>query len=161
MKITPLIKGVITGLLMLAASLLLFYNKIPTSSSLSYIVYLLYAGGIAWTLSGYTRTPGYTGKFKDLFAQGFRCFVIVTLIMVVYTIIFIKTNPGIIDQAAELHKQGLIKEGNLQLPEIEKQVEEGKKQFMTSYVSLTTFATLITGAIFTAAGALLISMRKK
>ena len=48
-KFTPLVKGLITGIVMLATTLLLIYTDQPANSGLQYIVYVLYAGGIAWT----------------------------------------------------------------------------------------------------------------
>jgi Protein of unknown function (DUF4199) len=160
-KLTPLIKGLITGVLMVAISLWLYQSKTAADSALGYLIYTLYAAGIAWTLIGYARSAGYTGKFGDIFGQGFRCFVVVTLIMVVYTVVFTKMHPEMAEESAKMHKEALVKEKNKTPDEIEKLVAEGKSGFTTSYVSITIFSTLIVGAIFTGAGAGLLIMRRK
>ncbi len=84
-KLTPLIKGIITAAVMVITSLILYYSKIPADSGIHYAIYILYAAGIAWTLISYYRSASFTGKFADLFGQGFRCFIVVTLIMVAFT----------------------------------------------------------------------------
>jgi len=161
-KITPLVKGLITGIVMLATTLLLIYTNQPANSGLQYIVYVLYAGGIAWTLIEYSRLDSYTGKFGDIFGQGFRCFIIVTLIMVIFTAVFSLTHPEIAEEAAKQYKADLIiNEKNKTPAEIEYMVESAKKQFTTSNISLAIFGTLITGSLFTAVGAGLLLMRRK
>jgi MFS family permease len=160
-KITPLVKGFITGIIMLATTLLLIYTKQPADSGLQYIVYVLYAGGIAWTLIDYSRSDTYTGKFGDIFGQGFRCFIIITLIMVIFTAVFSLTHPEIAEEAAKNYKAELIREKNKTPAEIETMVESAKKQFTTSSIWLAVFGTLIMGSIFTAAGGALLLMRRK
>jgi Protein of unknown function (DUF4199) len=160
-KITPLIKGIITGALMLAISLLLIYSKQPAGSGLEYVGYIIYAGGIAWTLIAYSRSETYTAKFGAIFGQGFRCFIIVTLIMVIFTGIYSYMHPEIAEEAAKLYKADLIKDGNKMPAEIETMVTNAKKQFVTGNIMLAIFGTLIMGTIFTAAGAGLLLIRRK
>lgn len=158
-KLTPLLKGIITGIVLVAFSLILFSSK-TANSKLNYLIYVLYALGIAWTLISYSRSAAFTGKFADLFGQGFRCFIIVTLIMVAFTTIFSMQHPEFAEEAANYYKADLLKEGNKTPAEIEKLAEQAKKQYTTSIVSLTIFGYLITGSIFTAAGSALLMRRK-
>ena len=159
-KLTPLIKGIITGVMMVIVSLGLYYFKLPVESKLHYAIYLLYATGIVWTLIGYSRSASFTGKFADLFGQGFKCFIVVILMMVVFTAIFTMQHPEFAEEAATYYKEDLIKEGNKMPSEIEKLVADAKKQYTTGLVSLTIFGYLITGAIITAAGSALLMRRK-
>lgn len=160
-KITPLIKGAITGLLMLAVTLGLYYSKTPANAAINYVVYALYAGGIGWALWDYATSASYTGKFGDIFSQGFRCFIIVTLIMVTFTGIFSSMHPEIAEEAATYYRADLVKEGNKTPVEIEEMVTRAKKQFTTGNISMAIFGYLITGALFTAAGTGLLIMRRK
>ncbi len=160
-KNTPLVKGAITGLLMVAATLLLVSAKVSAQSSLQYIVFALYAAGIAWTLITYSRSENYTPAFKTIFGQGFRCFIIVVLVMVIFRGIYIYLHPEIAEEGARLYKEDLIRQGNKQLPEIEQIVAAAKKQFPVAEISLTIFGTLLSGAAFTVVGAFLLLMRKK
>jgi hypothetical protein len=159
-KLTPLIKGIITGVLMVISILIPFYLNLTAESFLQYVVYVIYALGIAWTLISYSRSASFTGKFADLFGQGFRCFIVVTLIMVAFTAIFTMQHPEFAEEAAAYNKVYLVKEGNKTPSEIEKLVADAKKQYTTRLVSLTIFGYLITGTIITAAGSALLMRRK-
>jgi hypothetical protein len=55
----------------------------------------------------------------------------------------------------------LVKRKDKQLPEIDSEVAAFKKQFTTRLISSSVFGYLMTGVIFTAAGAGLILLRRK
>lgn len=158
-KLTPLVKGIITGIALVALTLVLYYSK-ADNSNLKYLIYIIYAIGIAWTLISYSRSASFTGKFVDSFGQGFRCFIIVTLIMVAFTAIFSMQHPEFAEESANYYKAELVNEGNKTPAEIEKLVAEAKKQYTTSVVSLTIFGYLITGAVITAVGSVFLMRRK-
>ncbi len=150
-KLSPAIKGLITAALMLATALTLYYTKQPANSPLQYLAYALYAGGIIWTLFEYRRSPAFTGKFGELFGQGFRCFIVVTLVMVTFTGIFSKMHPEFAEETAKAYKEQLIKEKNTLPDQIEKEVATFKKQYTLRLVSASIFGYLIIGTIITAA----------
>lgn len=161
-KISPLIKGLITGVTMLVFALVMYLTKQTAESNLQYVNYVLYAGGILWTVFDYSRSETYTGKFGDIFAQGFRCFVIVTLIMVTFTGIFSKMHPEFAEESSVYYKEELLKtEKNRTPAEIEEKVALYKKQFTTGLVSTAIFGYLIMGTIFTAAGAGILLIRRQ
>lgn len=159
--ITPLIKGIITGVIMVATILLLYYSNLPADSKLQNIRYLVYAAGILWALVSYTRSVSYTGKFSELFGQGFRCFIIVVLIMVAFTTIFSMLHPEFAEESARYHREELAKQGNKTPTEIDEMVAKAKNQYTTGVVYFTIFGYLITGTIITAAGSALLIMRRK
>jgi zinc transporter ZupT len=159
-NLSPLLKGLITGIAMLLFSLLSFY-AFPTNSNVGYIMYILYAGGILWTLIEFSKSPQYTGRFQELFSRGFRCFIIVTLVMVIYTGAFSMTHPEMAQEYAVRYKEEMLKQKNKPPAEIEKDVQTIKKQFTTRLVSTSIFGYLISGAIFTAAGAAFILLLRK
>lgn len=161
-KISPLIKGLITGAAMLVFALVMYFTKQTAASNLHYINYALYAGGILWALFDYARSEGYTGKFGDIFAQGFRCFVVVTLIMVTFTGIFSKMHPEFAEESAVYYKEDLLKREKNRTPaEIDEKVALYKKQFTTGLVSTAIFGYLIMGTVFTAAGAAILLIRRR
>lgn len=160
MKITPLIKGLITGIVMIICSLLLNYYGWATSDLSQYLFYMLYAGGIAWTLIAYSRSPEYKKAFGPIFNQGFRCFIIVSLVTVIFTGIYSSMHPEIAEQAAVEYRRDLVKEGKKLPNEIDEMVKTAKDRFVTGNISLAAFGTLITGALFTAVGTGLLLMRR-
>lgn len=160
-KLRPLVKGIITGGLMVICSLGLYYSKISQGSALHYIIYLLYAAGIIWTLVSYSRSGAYTGKFGDLFGQGFRCFIITILIVVAFTAIFSMLHPEFAEEAATRYREDLVKQGDKLPADIDKLVADAQKQYTTGVVYFTIFGYFIIGALINAVGSLFIYLGRK
>lgn len=162
MKLSPLIKGLITGIVLLGLTLVYFYSKVPSNSPLQYVLYLVYAAGIAWTVIAYSRSEKYTGKFGDIFGQGFRCFIIITLLMTVFGGTFTTLHPEFAEQDAKLYKEYLDKEEKDKTPqEKDEMVANYKKYYTTRVVQGSIFGYLIPGVVFTLAGAGLLILKKK
>src|SRR5688572_18301381 len=136
-KFTPLVKGIITGILMVITSLLVYYTKLPADSGLHFSIYLIFAAGIIWTLITYSRSVSFTGAFADLFGQGFRCFIVATLVMVAFTAIFNIMHPEFAVESAQYYREDLIKKGDKTPAEIDNLVAKAKKQYTTAIVYLT------------------------
>lgn len=160
MKLTPLIKGIITSILMLAVTLATFYQT-PENSALRTLPTYVYAAGIIWTLIAFSSSPAYAGKFGQLFSQGFRCFIVATLFMAVFNFIFISNHPEFRDRdVIEVTKQ-LDKEKNKTPAQKEEIIANFKKTYITQNISFTIFGYLILGAVFTAAGSVLVLLIRK
>ena len=159
-KLTPLVKGIITGVSMVASSLIFYYAKLPAGSIFHYAVYLLFAAGIIWTLVDHSRSSLYTGTFSDLFGQGFRCFIVAILIIVAFTAIFSMLHPEFAEEAASNYREDLIKKGGKLPADIDKLVSDAKKQYTTGIVYFTIFGYLIIGAAITAIGSAFLMRRR-
>jgi hypothetical protein len=159
-KLSPIIKGTVTGLLMVILTLVFFYSNQPEDSPLQYMIYPLYAGGVMWTLISYSQSAAFSGKFGDLFGQGFRCFIMVTLIMVVFAGVFSLLHPEFAENSAKYYRESLLKDHNKTTAEIDELVKGVKKQYTTGIVSFTIFRYLIIGVIFTVAGSGILMKRK-
>ena len=153
-------KGLITGLLMIAVTFLLFYTNQSYDSPLQYSIYAIYVIGIVWTLFAFSKSGNNPNKFGKFFLQGFKCFIVVTLIMVIFTFIFNKMHPEFIDQLSIAYKQDLIKQGNSTPAEIDESVIKMKNYYLTILISRTIFAYLFLGAVITAAASLVFIKRK-
>ena len=162
MKLSSTVKGLITGLLMVAAGLVLYLNKVDETSPVQYIGYLIYGLGIVWSITTFARNNPEPLKFGVLFNQGFRCFIVVTLIMALFTLVFYKVNTNIIEEKAALTKQELLKtEKNRTPQEIDTMIETGKKNFPVMAASGAIFQYLLIGVVVTVATAGSLSLRNK
>lgn len=159
MKLSPLIKGIITAFIMMGVSLAAYYG-LPTNSPLHYIVFALYAAGIIWTLIAYKNSPAFSGKFGDSFNTGFRCFIVATLLMVLYTFAFNKMHPEFAEESARLYKEQLLKEKDKLPPNIEAETVRYKNGYIKAVVYGSIFGYLIIGAAVTAAASLILTRRK-
>jgi hypothetical protein len=161
-KTTPIIIGLITAAIMILAALMPFYTK-KTIPNIQYVVFAVYAAGIIFSLLLYSRSAAYTGSFGSLFNQGFRCFIVVTLVMIIFTTIFVNMHPEFAQESAVEYRKELIKNvKDRNEVEREKMVEDYKKGFNTGFISRSIFGYLISGVVFTTAGAagLLLFRRK-
>jgi hypothetical protein len=159
--ISPVIKGLITALAMIAVTFGLYYSNQPAYSPLQYTPYAVYGIGIVWTLISYKRSESFTGKFGDLFLQGFRCFIVVTLVMVVFIAVFLKVQPKFREEGAEAYRVELVKAKNKTPQEIDTEVAKYKEQFNTGFISASIFGYLVVGAIITAGTAVFLTKRKQ
>ena len=161
MNVSPLIKGIITAVAMICFSLIAYYF-IPEKSGLHYLVYGIYALGISWTLIAYRNSAAFTGKFADSFNTGFRCFIVATLMMTLYSFTFNKMHPEFAEEAAQLFKeQQLTQKDNSKTPaEIDVEANRYKNGYAMAIVYGSIFGYLIIGAVVTAAASALL-IRKK
>lgn len=159
--LSPRNKGFITGLLMVALALLFFYVlKKPVESNYQYIIYVVYAAGIIWCINDFKKIAPPETKFKEYFATGFKMFVIVTLMMVVFVFVFFYFNPEIRDLKFAENNKLLLAEGNHTPAEIESNTSQMKRIFIPMMMAITTFAYLFLGAIITAVTSVLLSSKK-
>lgn len=151
LNLTPAVKGLLTGTLMIGIALASFYGGLPADSPLQYLIYLAYALGITWTIRSFRHTEKFTGAFWDNFNQGFRCFIVVTLMMVAFTALFSKMHPEFAEETAKMYKDQLIKEAKSKTPvEIDAAVTSYKNGYTTMLVYSSIFGYLIIGAAVTA-----------
>ncbi|MEO5945474.1 MAG: DUF4199 domain-containing protein [Chitinophagaceae bacterium] len=164
MKISPAIKGMITAVLMISVILVIFNMGKNADARLQYAVYAIYAIGIVWTLVAFRQTAAYTGSFGNLFNQGFRCFIVVTLLMAVFYGVFNYIHPEFGEESAKIYKEQLEASvaKNERLPiEVESEVATYKKQYTLKLVSGAIFGYLIIGVAVTAAISVFLIKRKE
>lgn len=160
LKLSPALKGFITAVLMIGVALLLDSRKEAGDARLQYLVLILYAAGIIWTLVSFSLLEKTNRNFSSFFNQGFKCFIIVTLVMIAFTAIFIKMHPEYAVQEAQATKEYYIKQGDKTPTELADLAERAKKQYAITVISVSIFRYLIFGAIVTAGTAVLLTRRK-
>jgi hypothetical protein len=98
---------------------------------------------------------------KAYFQEGFKTFVVVTLLMVIYCIIFYKLETGIRDAWIANNNQELLKQGNHMPAEIAENARQMKTMFLPMMVGINLFKYLIIGVLITViTGGFLISQKK-
>lgn len=161
-KITPALKGLITAALMTLVFLYVYTQGKEAGTALQYTIYAIYGLGIIWTLVAYRQSAAYTGKFGDLFSQGFKCFIVVTLCMVLFYGLFNYFHPEIKEDMARVYREELGKltgEKQMLPADIDTEVATFKKQYLLRLVYSSIFGYLIIGAAVTAAASALLSRR--
>ena len=153
--------GLITGGLMIAASLFSFYVlKLPVESNFQLVVYLIFAAGIVWSLINSFSFDADKKSFKDYFSVGFKSFVIVALLMAIFTYVFFSIHTEFRDAKIAENNRLILAEGNHLPQEIEGNANQLKKLFLPIMVSSAVFRYLIVGALVSAIGAGFLSNKK-
>jgi hypothetical protein len=160
MKISPALKGLITAAVMIAIFLLIYSQGKDADPRLQYAVYLAYGLGILWAIVAYRRSEKFTGKFGDNYNQGFRCFIVVTLMMDLFYGVFNYFHPEFAEESALAYKEQMLKEKQKLPNEIDSEVATYKKQYTLKLVSGAIFGYLIIGAGVTAVISILSARRK-
>jgi glucan phosphoethanolaminetransferase (alkaline phosphatase superfamily) len=159
MNLSAAIKGLITGIIMIGIALAVYYSGQPPGSSLQYFIYAVYAVGIVWAIVAWKNSAAFSPKFSEAFQTGFKCFVVVTLLMVLFTAIFTKMHPEFAEEAAKYMREELTKKNGLPT-EIDESVNRFKNSYTTTLVYGSIFGYLIIGAAVTAVTSLLITRKK-
>lgn len=147
-----------TALLMMVISWLGFLNYIsnPTTTQLS--VYAFYSLS-TWYLLFFNRKE--SQAFKDFFQIGFRHFILVTLLMALFSYLFIQLHPNLVEDSA-IQLQTTLQNTNNRTPaEIERDVKLFIEGYPTAMVSRTIFGYLVVGSLVTAISSFLLTLQKK
>lgn len=147
-----------TALLMMVISWLGFLNYIsnPTTTQLS--VYAFYSLS-TWYLLFFNRKESQT--FKDFFQIGFRHFILVTLLMALFSYLFIQLHPNLVEDSAIQLRKTLQNTNNRTPTEIERDVKLFIEGYPTAMVSRTIFGYLVVGSMVTAISSFLLTLQKK
>ncbi len=153
-------KGILTAVVMIILSLLFFYTGNRFESSLQYIIYIVFALGIIWTVYDYSKGEDNNHKFGEYFLQGFKCFIVIALLMVLFTILFNKMHPEFKEEMAVSYQAELVKKGNSTPAEITANVEKMKDYYIVMLISGAIFGYLLLGAAISAMSTLVFLKRK-
>jgi hypothetical protein len=147
-----------TALLMMVISWLGFLNYIsnPTTTQLS--VYAFYSLS-TWYLLFFNRKE--SQAFKDFFQIGFRHFILVTLLMALFSYLFIQLHPNLVEDSAIQLRKTLQNTNNRTPTEIERDVKLFIEGYPTTMVSRTIFGYLVVGSMVTAISSFLLTLQKK
>jgi hypothetical protein len=154
-------KGLLTGIIMTGLVLFFYYVlKYPFNGKEQYVIYSVYVAGILWSLVSFRQGNTETKTFKDYFSTGFKTFIVITLLMVLFTFIFFSFDTSYRESGIAENDKLLLAEGNHTPAEIKNNARQLRKIFMPMMLGITTFKYLILGAIITVVGAGFLSQKK-
>jgi hypothetical protein len=153
--------GLLTGITMILTSLLCYHFFSSGNGQWQLLIYGIYAAGIWAGQYQFTISKDAQAGFRNLFSEGFKVFMPVTFLMVLFTWIFMKYDTNLVNQMAEAYKNKLLETGNRTLEQIETEVAQSKDKYATFFTSLAIFGYLIAGALATLSGAIFFSSRNK
>ena len=144
-QFTPTQKGLLTGTLMILASLFsLFILKNPVESYFQFVVYTIFCAGVIWSLLSYSILASGKKSFVNYFSTGFKTFVVISLLMAVFAYFYFSFHLEFRDNKIAENSKLLLQQGNHLPKEIEDNAVQLKKMFMPMMISAAIFRYLIT-----------------
>ena len=160
MKITATYKGLLTGILMILTAAILFYSfRFSEKGYNQFLVLGIYVTGILWSLISFKLLSPVPKSFKEYFAEGFKTFIVVTLLMVVYSFVFYKLNPQIMEEGILKNEIIARAEGKHTPAEIKDNSIKLKGIFMPMMIAISTMKYLLIGIFVTLLGAVTLSRK--
>lgn len=145
-------KGLIIGLILVVLGLVIYFLKLDINGPVKWIGYIVFIGGIIWSVNSYGKQVNYNSTFGNYFAHGFKVAAFITAILIIYVVIFNALFPDFKEMAIEESRKGMMKK-NLTPEQIDQGIAITKKFFMVFVVGGTLVIYLIVGAIASLIGA--------
>ena len=147
-------KGLLIALAIIVVSLLLFYVfHLPENGKSQYVILVTFIIGMLWTMVDFHIKQKITPRFKEYFSEGFKAFIVVTLLMVLYSFIFYKLNPQIMEKGIEENNILIAKQGSRTPAEIIENANKLRTIFIPMMLFITTMKFLILGTLITVVSA--------
>ena len=147
-QFSPTQKGLLTGILMILASLFsLYILKNPVESYFRYIIYAIYCVGIVWSLMSYSKSAINKKSIANYFSIAFKTFVVAILLIVTFTYIYFSFHVEFRDKVIAENSRLLRLEGNHLPKEIDEYAIQSEKMFLTGIISVSIFGYLIMGVV--------------
>ena len=152
--------GLLTSGLMVLTSLVMFYQfHYPDTGTVKYVCFSIYTIGIIISLLNFKNNNS-NKDFKDYFSEGFKTFVVITLIMAIFTWVFYKMNPQIFDNIInEINKINAL-DPNKTPQEVIENGEKIRSVRIPMTVAITTMMYMVMGALVTLIAAGFLSQKK-
>ncbi len=151
---TPLTKGIAISLILIVLGLVTYFLDLGTSGTqtLQWVGYLVFIVAIIWSVNIYGKQIDYNAGFGNYFSHGFKISALVTLIMIVFTVIFIYLFPDIKEKGIEAARKGMA-EKNMTQEQIDQAIGFTQKFFMVFVIGGALVFYLFFGAIASLIGA--------
>lgn len=152
-EISPAIKGLIISLLLITLSLIAYFTGQDTASWNRWASNIVLFGGIIWACISYGKQLNNNVTFGNVFAHGFKVSSIVTLISILFTVIFFLAFPAIKEKALEIVQNEMEKGGKLSDEQIEQGLALARKFFYVFTIGALIFFYMLVGTIASLIGA--------
>ena len=151
--ISHLVAGLIIAAILIIYTTLLNYMGLFQNQSLGWVAYFILIGGLVLFVNLYGKAKNHQVTFGNLFSYGFKATSIITLIMILYIVIFFMAFPEFKDKIVETAREGMEKQGNM----TDDQIDQGLEMFERNFILFTgggaLFMYLVLGAIGSLIGA--------
>jgi hypothetical protein len=146
-------KGLVISLIMIVCSLGIYFAGMEINSPLKWLSYCIYIIGIIASILQYGKQIDHNSTFGNYFAHGFKIAAVVTVIMVIYMVVFVWLFPDFKEKVIDEARKAMNERENTSDEQKAQAIEMTKKLFMVFVVGGTLIYNIIVGAIASLIGA--------
>ena len=154
-------KGLITGFLIILLSGIVYYTMGNFDNPIALAAYAIYTLGIIWTLYGFYKSPQENKSPGQYFGQGFKCFIVVTHLMVCANWLFLKMNDSFRNEMIAYQRELLMQNKDFTSVDVETQIANFTKMIIPSYTMSVILSYLGVGTLITLFGSVFFTIIKK
>lgn len=151
--------GLLTGLAMVAYSLMLHFTNVSMTSWLNYVVLAIFLVGVLLFCLAYGKSKDHYVTFGNVFKAGFRMVALTTLVMLAWAIIAILVFPEMKEKSLEATQQQLVKQ-KMSAEKIEETMTMTRDKYTLLTVMVVMFSNLFYGVVFSLIGAAITKKNK-
>ena len=140
-------KGIVIGLILVVLALATYFLDIKANGPLQWIGYVIFMGGIIWSVMSYGKQVSYNATFGNYFAHGFKVAALVTAIMIIYIIIFVVLFPEFKEKAIVEARKSMQEKNTLSEEQIKTGLDMTRKFCMVFLVGGTLIGYLVFGTL--------------
>lgn len=145
--------GLLIAAILILFSVLIYLMKIDQTGIVAFIPFIIIIAGLILFIKQYGDARNNQVGFGGLFSYGFKTTAILTLIVILFTVIFVLLFPDIKEKAFETARLSMEKKGNLTGSEIDEAVEMVRKMFWVYTIGGVLLIYTIVGCIGSLIGA--------
>jgi drug/metabolite transporter (DMT)-like permease len=146
-------KGLVIGLILIIISLAIYFANIDVNGPVKWAGFIVFIVGIIWSVNSYGKQVDYNSTFGNYFAHGFKVSAVVTILMIIYLVIFIALFPDFKEKMLEQTRAGMRQNDKMTEEQITQAMEISRKFFMVGIIGFTLLGYLFVGAIASLIGA--------
>ncbi len=150
---TPLTKGIVISLVLIVLALISYFMDLTANKGIQYAGYIIFIAAIVWSVYSYGQQIDHNATFGNYFSHGFKVSAIVTVLMILFTVIFILLFPEIKEKGMEDARKSMEAKGTMSSDQINQAIDITQKFFMVFVIGGALVFYLLFGAIGSLIGA--------
>ena len=146
------VRGLVISLILIIIALATYFAGLKMTGGVQWAGYIIFIAAIIFSISQYGKQINHVSTFGNYFAHGFKISATVTVIMIIYVVIFVTLFPEFKDQAMEEARKNMQAK-NLSEEQMNTAIDISRKFFMVFLIGGTLIGYLLIGAIASVIGA--------
>ena len=146
--------GFIAGIAMVVVNLVLYLTGLSFKSGFQYVSAIPFLIGIILNAIAFSKSRDGFVTFGNVFGNCFKASMIVTLVMIVWSVISMFIFPEMKDKALNMASEQMHSNPKMTEDQIDMALNITKKYWNTFLIAGAIFGTLIYGVIFSLIGAI-------